>query len=292
MPEAIASCTPLCVDWARGTFGELLQGELPDGNHFLVTLPISLHSKATFLPDPNTKEISVYPSNKKKVRVAIEYLLRRFDLHLGGLLMVQSEIPEGKGLASSSADIVASIRAVSKYLSLPITPSVIEEVMRQIEPSDGVMYEGCVTFYHREVRLAGRLGELPPMMIVAADTGGIVDSIQHNRKSPQYIDSERRIFQRLLEDLRVAIARRDLDEIGRISTISAEINQKRLYKDYFDFFMSLNHRKGVCGTVIAHSGTMIGSILNPYASRTTEAMHEILQEFHDRDIKPMIYTNM
>ncbi|MDQ0416653.1 uncharacterized protein involved in propanediol utilization [Croceifilum oryzae] len=292
MLEAIASCAPFCVDQARGTFGELLQGELPDGSHFLVTLPISLQSKATFLPDLHTKEIRVFPSHKKKVKVAIDYLLRRFDIHLGGLLMVQSEIPEGKGLASSSADIVASIRSVSKYLSLPISPSVIEEVMRQIEPSDGVMYEESVTFYHREVRLAGRLGELPPMIIVAADTGGIVDSIQHNRKSPLYVDSERYVFQRLLEDLRVAIARRDLDEIGRVSTMSAEMNQKRLYKDYFDFFMGLNHRNGICGTVIAHSGTMIGSILNPYAAKATEAMHQILQEFHDRDIEPMIYTNM
>ncbi|SDZ33502.1 hypothetical protein [Thermoactinomyces sp. DSM 45892] len=292
MPEAIANYTQLGVDWARGTFGELLQGQLPDGSHFLVTLPISLQSKATFLPDRNTRVINVYPSNKKKVREAIDYLLRRFNIHLGGLLMIQSEIPEGKGLASSSADIVASIRAVSKYLSLPINPSMIEEVMRQIEPSDGVMYEECVVFYHREVSLAGRLGELPPMIIVAADTGGMVDSIQHNRKSPQYIDSERDTFQRLLEDLKVAIARRDLDEIGRISTMSAEMNQKRLYKEYFDFFMSLNHKKEVCGTVIAHSGTMIGSILNPYNSRATEAMSEILQEFQDQDIEPIIYTNM
>lgn len=174
------------IGTACGTFGELLQGELPNGKHFLVTLPISLQSRAIFIPDHEIKEIFVYPLNKIKLKAAVEYLLKYLNVNIGGFLTIQSEIPEGKGLASSSADIVAGIRSVSNYLGYEITSNIIEDIMRKIEPTDGVMYSESVCFYHKEVRLAKKFGKLPPMIIIAADSGGVVDTLHYNKNAPPY----------------------------------------------------------------------------------------------------------
>src|SRR5690242_6583544 len=50
---------------AFGTFGELLQGRLPGGDDFLVTLPITLRSTAWFRLDP-AGPLRVSPSHKLK----------------------------------------------------------------------------------------------------------------------------------------------------------------------------------------------------------------------------------
>lgn len=65
-------------------------------------------------------------------------LLRRYGLPPQGQLRLESDIPRGKGLASSTADLIASCRAVARYHRLPLDPDVLETILRDIEPSDGL----------------------------------------------------------------------------------------------------------------------------------------------------------
>jgi L-threonine kinase len=70
-------------------------------------------------------------------------MLRRHGLPGGGTLILQSRLPEGKGHASSSADLVATVRATDATGVTP-TRRQIESMLATIEPSDGVMYSGVV----------------------------------------------------------------------------------------------------------------------------------------------------
>jgi len=96
----------------HGTFGELVQGVSGD-RPYLITLPIpSLRSEACFTPDPSISEIRVVDS-KTKAKRGGELLLKRFGRKEGGHLEIHSNIPTGKGLASSSFGT-----ALAKYTSL------------------------------------------------------------------------------------------------------------------------------------------------------------------------------
>src|SRR5438270_176025 len=99
---------------------------------------------------------SIRYSYHKKIKI-----LRLYD----GILNIMSELPEGKGLSSSSADLVAAARAVFRYFGQECPNVLLEKFLMDIEPSDGVMYEGVVSYYHREARLKENLGHLPPMLV-------------------------------------------------------------------------------------------------------------------------------
>ncbi|MFF3662643.1 GHMP family kinase ATP-binding protein [Streptomyces olivochromogenes] len=134
------------VSTAFGTFGELLQGVLPqdevppgeDGN-FLVTLPVARWAMARFELDWDFGELSVFPPHKKKA-LRLTSMITEDAGGAGGVLRIEGTLPEGKGLASSSADLVATARAVANALDEPMPAHRIESYLARIEPTDGVMY--------------------------------------------------------------------------------------------------------------------------------------------------------
>jgi L-threonine kinase len=256
---------------ARGTFGELLQGVLPDQQrHFLVTLPIATLSTATFNPDASQAGMQVWPTHKFKSHHLATQLLAHFGLPPGGQLRLDSQLPEGKGLASSSADLVATARAIQSCYQLELTTPLLEGFLRRIEPTDGVMYDGITAFYHREVRLLDRLGWLPPLTVVALDEGGQVDTLAFNDRPTEITAAETQEYASLLGEIRRAIARADLQAIGRVATRSALLNQRRHLKRSLDAMLELCESIGGLGVVVAHSGTCVGILLQTEGQRFRE----------------------
>lgn len=86
--------------------------------------------------------------------------------------MIESDLPIGKGLASSSADLLATARAIESCYGINIPISLLQRFMVEIEPTDGVMYPGVVSFFHRKVELGEIFGPMPRMTVVAVDEGG------------------------------------------------------------------------------------------------------------------------
>lgn len=244
-----------------GTFGELLQGVDTDGTDFLVTLPIACWTTARFTMEPDVPGIRVDPPHKhKSVRLA-RAVLSAAGYSSGGGIVLRSDIPEGKGLASSSADLVATARAVANALGVPMPPETIEWHLRQIEPSDGVMHDGVTVFDHRRVALRARAGGLPPMTIVTLDEGGTVDTVRFNEKPKPFGPAERREYTRLLADLMVAVAAGDVRALGRITTRSAELNQRLHTKRTLPRLRAVADELDVPGVVVAHSGTVLGLLI-------------------------------
>lgn len=271
-----------------GTFGELLQGVLPgQGREFLVTLPISRHSTARFTALSGSREVRVYPSHKEKSRRLAENLMRVFDLDSGGFLSVQSELPAGKGCASSSADMVATARAIQSAFGVSISRASLARLMSSIEPSDGVMYRGVVSFYHREGVLRKSLGHLPSLVIVGIDEGGQVDTVEFNERPKPSGRARRAEYEELLLGMERAVARGDLRALGEISTRSAILNQEILSKTHLDLLLDMRRRYGTLGVVVAHSGTHLGLLLDPNSSNYSQSLPTIVSELaqHCADIR-------
>lgn len=251
------------VGRAPGTFGELLQGALPANDRdFLVTFPIQNWSTAVFRPEPGRCEVEVRPAHKHKSRRLAETTLRALDIAGGGVLDLYSSLPEGKGLASSSADLVATARAVADAYGRNLDAPGIESLLRTIEPTDGVMYEGIVAFYHREVRLREFLGHLPPMTVIAHDEGGTIDTIGFNRMRKPFGQTEKEEYAQLLDTLAVAVREVDLATVGRVATRSAEMNNARNPRLDFDRLLRACREIDGFGLVVAHSGTALGILLD------------------------------
>ena len=256
------------VGTAFGTFGELLQGVLPekDGD-FLVTLPVARWTRATFRPDPHMSGVVVRPARKRKAlqlaRAIVEQAPRPTGgVPTGGVLTVNSVIPEGKGLASSSADLVATARAVGQALGIAMPAARIERLLAGIEPTDGVLYPGIVAFHHRSVRLRAVLGSLPAMTVVGIDEGGAVDTVDFNRIPKPFTTADRHEYARLLDRLTGAIRSRDLAEVGRVATRSALMNQSLRHKRSLERMREISREVGGLGVAVGHSGTTLGVLLD------------------------------
>jgi uncharacterized protein involved in propanediol utilization len=263
VPADAASGARTGLGVSFGTFGELLQGALagPDED-FLVTLPIARWSTAQVTLTPGADGLRVEPAGKlKALRVARSVLARHGDSG-GGTLVLTGDLPEGKGMSSSSADLVATVRAVGDALGIPLSPQEIETHLRGIEPTDGLMYSEVVAFHHRKVRLCRTLGPVPPMTIVGVDEGGQVDTVDFNASRPVVPAAERGEYGVLLDRLAAALAEGDLAAVGRISTRSAELNQARCPKRHLDRMLEIRRDIGALGVAVAHSGTMVGLLIS------------------------------
>lgn len=179
----------------------------------------------------------------------------------GASLRINSALPVGKGMASSSADLVATARAIGSAFGLDSSPAAIEDLLRTIEPTDGVMYDSSVAFYHREVRLHARLGALPALTIVGIDEGGMLDTVQFNRIPKAFTNRDMREYESLLAELTHAIKIGDVQVIGALATRSAVLNQQLQPKRLLDDAIGLCRKFGALGVVAAHSGTKLGILL-------------------------------
>ena len=270
----------------HGSFGELLQGALPEAGPFLVTLPIELRARARFVTRDASHELCVQPeSSWKSLRLA-EALLRRYSLPLRGELTLESEIPRGKGLASSTADLVATWRAIAGFHRLPQEIEVLEALLREIEPSDGVMHESVVAYRHREARLLERMGPVPPLALVAIDEGGEVETLAYNRREPAYAQNEIDEFSTLLTRLRHAFRDGDLACIGAVAMRSAEMNQRILPKRTLGTMIGVAAAVGSLGVVVAHSGTCLAILIDALGEDRDDRIRAACERLKSLGLQP------
>ncbi|MBO2535976.1 kinase [Rummeliibacillus suwonensis] len=302
MPTEISLINRQGIGKAFGTFGELLQGILPGNKNFLVTLPIQKYSTCLFSVSLNSSVLHVEPEHKIKTLQFARKVLYHFNLPLSGKVLINSELEEGKGLASSTADLVATARAIENCYSLSIPISLLEDMIREIEPSDGIMYPGVVSYYHKEVKLKKALGSCPSISILAIDEGGTIDTIAFNQCDVSYSELIKNEYKNLLSKLTIAIETNDINMLGKVTTRSAELNQSISPKTNLDLLKGINSKIGGAGIVIAHSGTLLGIILSKndpnyyfklqYGISELKKQHLESQVFHSFEDKEEFYENI
>ncbi len=246
---------------APGTCGELAQGML-DGVTFLLTCPIDLYATATVELGEGEGKISA-PSASSKAALALQYTLEFLSLgdRLDAKLYLESPLPRGKGMASSTADVAATVVATANAAGRPMSDDEIAEIALRIEPSDGLMYSGITRFDHRFGSHTQELGDPPPMQVVILDFGGTVDTLQFNDVdvSASLLNSEKALRE-AVELISQGIQECDVEKIGTGSTLSARANQAILYKPQLESAIALASETGAAGVNVAHSGTVIGML--------------------------------
>ena len=289
---------------APGTCGELVQG-MTDGADFLVTCPINQFSRATVTlragvdlsGDANRNgdgDGDAYPSVRginhlPKTRWAVAIALDELTAYLGisGLaadVSVVNPIPAGKGMGSSSADITAAIGALGNAAGHTFTPPDIARIALSVEPTDGVMFPGITRFDHRRGSVAESLGPPPPMEVIVIDPGGVVDTLEFNQvdRTCQWQKIADRTAE-ALELVREGIRRNDPALVGRGASISAQSGHPPASGEWVKRAVAFAEEQGAAGVNAAHSGTVVGILLDARERRSKPLFRRAQEAFADAE---------
>lgn len=248
--------------------GEILQGifegEDKKLHRGLVTLKCNIYgTTAIFIKELGMNEIRVFPENKMKAKIAAEKTMKYIqkDVHYGGYLIIQGDVPEEWGFGSSTSNVVASIRAVASEFNIILQDKEIAQIAVDAEcASDSIMFKKCVLFAQREgIVLDNYSSDLPPMHILGFNDGNLREGVNTLQFKPaEYSAEEIRKFKILRALFEKGLDEQNPELIGTVATASAKINQKYLPKLYFDELLKILRKSKGLGIQVAHSGNIVG----------------------------------
>ena len=270
-----------------GHHGELLQGVFqdPEGrlHRGLVSIPCPLlESKVVFAPD-GTDTIKVEPGWKTKARRGAEIASRAtLGQARGGVLSIISNIPVGRGLGSSTSDVVAAMNAVFHTAGRVPSPELLGKVAVEAETaSDSVMYgDRAVLFAQREGRVledfGGRLPDLEILGVTGPTEAPMVETLA--LAPARYAWREIETFRAITGLLRRAIANQCPRLAAKVATASARMSQRHLPKPHFDALLAIAQEVGAPGVHVAHSGTVMGLLFDPRDPTTPDRIDRARRE--------------
>ncbi|GAB6100491.1 GHMP kinase [Halanaerocella petrolearia] len=247
-----------------GTCGELMQGMI-DGVNLQISCPIDLYSYVTVKRDSSLSNIEINKEAAKTV-LAIEKTLEYFNSqNLGLQVSLNSELLAGKGMASSTADIVAGIIATMIVLGEEVNIGLVTEIAISIEPTDACFLSEIVAFNHLQGQYLANLGQIETLPILVFDLGGEIDTIKFNARenlTKLKLEKEKKV-RKAYQLISRGIKTEDMNLVGQGTTISSLANQSILHKAQLESLIKLaKQEEEMLGVNIAHSGTLVGVILD------------------------------
>lgn len=242
-----------------GSCGELLQG-WQYGEPFLVTCPIARYTTVSVSSAFQERRGLGFKA-ERALQLTLSALGRR---HFPYGLQLQSELPQSKGMASSSADIAAVAAAVSFALQRPLTVRQILSLAVQIEPTDAVFLRDIVRLNQVTGRILAVYRDLPYLRLSIFDTGGTVDTEAcYHTAALQKRNRDWRPY--LLK------MRQGEREMAAAAAQSAVWQDEVLPKPCLRSFLKKARSLGALGLTAAHSGTVLGVLWPSYMEKSAIA---------------------
>ncbi|MGV8905207.1 MAG: GHMP kinase [Acetobacterium sp.] len=241
-----------------GTCGEFIQGWFED-NPCLVSCPINRYSTITIEEGPGNEDFL-----KPKTKKMVAEIFRRYQIpaieksHLH--ISMATEIPMEKGMASSTADISGMAAGLSEYFDLGLTPEEIGVLCTAIEPSDNLMFPKLNLFNHINGKVLKEFEGIVEADLLIIDFHGGIDTLTFNETQDDYSQKDLETFAEIVLQFEKGVRGKSLKDVGEACTKSAFLNQGRLRKPYLEILTRMSQDLGGMGTIIGHSGTVIGII--------------------------------
>ncbi|MEV8552860.1 hypothetical protein AB0L04_23985 [Streptomyces glaucescens] len=243
----------------HGTLGELYQGPLragPDPDIAVVSFPVDRHSWVYFTPGHGPPD--PLPLGTKSATAA-RLFLQHFGLTLPpGRWAAHSDLKVGVGMASSTADIVATLRCLFRLFALPYDTDVVLGVLAAIERADSVFLDEFALYLSGRHRVIRRLGTEIGFHTAYITEPGTVDTAAVTGLLLEHYRRHGEEYERCLTDLLKGFASGDPAAVARAATASAALSQRVLPKASFDSMLAHRERFGAEGVFVAHTGCLIG----------------------------------
>lgn len=188
---------------------------------------------------------------------------------------IASPVPEGKGFASSTSDLVAVASAFGQAIDAPFTPEEIHELAIGVEASDATMFPGLVTAKLDEAEVLAIHPATPPVAFVTV----IPEASLETANQPESHPSPEAV--RLFNAMQTALTSQDLPAMARLATESATMAQGRITTPHWQLVNDIAKEFDGLGIIIGHSGTLsaiITDTTHPHHESRINALTQTLNE--------------
>ena len=269
--------------------GEFVQG-IVDRDEYLCSYAIDLYSTAEV--EEKLNNINIGPSKSRK---AIEAVFKKFNIPIEESknisLKIKSKIPVGKGMASSTADIGATIGATLGLIKKELSNEEIAKLASTIEPTDSIYIEKNNIFNPLNGEVIKYLGNIQDSRVVILEPNRTLNTMRI-RKTPNYKKikiKNKDIIKISFNLLEEGIKNNDLYSIGKASTFSSLANENIHQKEGLEKIIEISKNYGAYGVNVAHSGTVIGILIDKYMNDTR--LIELLRNAGLDSVYKKIYTS-
>lgn len=242
--------------------GEFVQGVL-DNEEYLSSYAINLFSVATL---EEGKE--VIHKGPKKSRKAMELVFEKFNIPVYESkkisLNINSQIPIGKGMASSTADIGATIKATLSMLGKSLTGEEMSKLAVKIEATDSLLLNSHSIFNPLTADIKKYLGTIDNTKVVILEPDEILNTklIRMTPNYKTYKMQNKEIIQKSFQLLDEGFYKGNLSLVGEACTLSSLANENIHKKPFLDDIINISNKFECYGVNIAHSGTVIGILMD------------------------------
>ncbi len=271
--------------------GELIQGWIAGGEK-LVSCPIDWYSDVSVGEGPPARD------ERPLSRRMLSQVVAHFGYRPGDLpplrIDCHSTIPIAKGLASSTADIAATAVATARLLRQSLDEVTLAQLCLRLEPTDSTVFQALTLFDHHTGACHIAHAWQPALGIIILEspdtltTAAFHQRIGNERllRQADQLDRAWRLFQR-------ACSTESPRLLGEAATLSAQARNQLLPKPAFDALLRLVERENLYGINVAHSGTVVGLLLDPRhhdAERLLAALatYGILRHYPRQHISRMV----
>jgi L-threonine kinase len=264
------------VTYYPGSFGEVIQGTI-HGKDLLLSCPINLFTKVKIFETKEKKP--VYYNEKSRKLMKNILALWGYEKYLDSLdIEISSEIPIGKGFASSTADLCGVYHSLIKIFKKEFNQEELLSECIKIEPTDSIIFDSMTLLDYKKGKYNEKLGEYFTFYILAFEGNKVVDTVKFNSLNlPPLKD-----ISFLKEHLKCGIENQDTKELARVSTISITENTHRINYSILNEVLKIKERTGGLGIIGAHSGDALGIIYYDYKdlSNAMKYVHEVSNYRH------------
>ncbi len=247
-----------------GTCGELVQGWHPGWEKpVLVSCPIDLYSRVTvsLRADARLTGPRGFDKLRRAARLALDYLDRPAA---GATFAVNSQLSSGRGMASSTADVVGAMAGLAVALGQSLRPAELARLACQVEPTDSTMFNHLTMLAYRDNGHFEAIGPTPALPLLMLDPGQVVDTLTFNRKLN--LAALRQLGPTTAEALTLlqnGTLNAKAEAIGAAASLSAASYQPILFNPLLAQAQHWAAATGALGVVRAHSGSLIGLLYPP-----------------------------
>jgi L-threonine kinase len=208
------------------------------------------------------------PMRDQRTKKAIEAMYKTIDYF--GLdksvgdtlsLQIESDIPIEKGMASSTADIAATVGATAKLIGKTLRVDEMAKICTQIEPTDSTIFDTLTLFDHLKGIRIKSFDWFPNLDVLVLESPKSLNKQQFRKKDYKLLrNMNQPKVEKAYETFELAYEKKDFSLLGKAATISALANQNILYKEKLEELIDLSLKLGCFGVNVAHSGTVLGII--------------------------------
>lgn len=244
-----------------GSCGELIQGWIL-GSEKLVSCPIDWYSTVEVCDGiPRADE-------RPLTRAMVEALLVHFGFPqaLSPTLRIEvdSTLPIAKGMASSTADIAATAVAAAHHLGHSLDETTLAALCVALEPTDSTLFRQLTLFDHHHAGTQIACASAPHFDLLVLESPVLLRTADYHRLPREAaLKAHAGELQQAWEKVQTACTRQDACLLGEAATLSAIASQALLPKPGFAALMALVESCDLYGLNVAHSGSVVGLMLDP-----------------------------